>query len=189
MVSPLGNAIQFFKDFGLFDVVLPFLLVFSIVFAILEKTRVLGEEADMPKRTLNSMVAFVTALLVVAVNKVVYAINKALPNVVLLIVIVVSFLMLVGLFYKEGEFDFKTEHPKWTAFFVAILFILIVIIFLDSVMVGDTDQSMLDTGLEYVVQNITGPAVTSAIFVLIAIGAIIYIVGFGTKSQEVNKRG
>jgi len=85
----LQNAINFFRDFGLFDVVLPFLLVFAIVFAILEKTRILGNEGSgdkaVPKHSLNSTVAFVVALLVVATNKVVTAINAALPNVVLLL--------------------------------------------------------------------------------------------------------
>ena len=44
MVSPFREVIQFFDGIGLFDVVLPFLLVFTIVFAIFEKTKVLGTE-------------------------------------------------------------------------------------------------------------------------------------------------
>ena len=100
MTTPLGQAVQFLKDFGLFDVVLPFLLVFSIVFAILEKTMILGSEKvgdkTIPKRTINTMVAFVVGMIVISMNEVVNAINEALPNVVLLLVILISFLMLVG---------------------------------------------------------------------------------------------
>ena len=188
MASPMANSIQFLKDFGVFDVILPFLLVFSIVFAILEKTKVLGEEeGGMPKRSLNSMVAFVVALLVVAVNKIVYAINTALPNVVLLIVIVVAFLMLVGIFYKEGEFNFKEKHPLWTKFFLVILFVLIVLIFLDSIMVEDTDQSMLDKALEYIEENVRGPVITSFIFLIIAVLAIVYVVRGPKPSEDKNK--
>src|SRR3989344_469488 len=103
MVSPLGSAINFFKDFGLFDVVLPFLLVFAIVFAILEKTKILGTEKikgeEYTKRNLNTIVAFVIGMFVIATNKIVTALNQALPNVVFLIVIIISFLMLVGTFY------------------------------------------------------------------------------------------
>ena len=68
MASTLNNAIQFFRDFGLFDVVLPFLLVFTIMFAILEKTKILGtedKEGHVSKKNLNSMVSFVVAMLVV----------------------------------------------------------------------------------------------------------------------------
>src|SRR3990167_8357987 len=104
MVSPLQNAIQFFKEFGLFDVVLPFLLVFAIIFAILEKTMVLGSEGKgdsaKPKKNLNAMVAFVVAMLVVATNKIVTAINEALPNIVLIIVAFVAFLLMIGVFMK-----------------------------------------------------------------------------------------
>ena len=44
MATPFREVIEFFDSIGLFDVVLPFLLVFTIVFAILEKTKVLGTE-------------------------------------------------------------------------------------------------------------------------------------------------
>ena len=44
MVTPLNNAIEFLREFGFFNVVLPFLLVFTVVFGILEKTRLFGTE-------------------------------------------------------------------------------------------------------------------------------------------------
>ena len=34
MTAPLVKAVEFLREFGLFDVVLPFLLIFSVVFAI-----------------------------------------------------------------------------------------------------------------------------------------------------------
>ena len=40
MASAFRDVINFFGEIGLYDVVLPFLLVFAIVFAILEKTKV-----------------------------------------------------------------------------------------------------------------------------------------------------
>ena len=99
MASPLANAIEFLQKFGLFDIILPFLLVFTLVFAILEKTKILGvedTEKKTPKKNLNSMVAFVTALLVVATNKVVTTINAALPNIILLLVVSFAFLLLLS---------------------------------------------------------------------------------------------
>ena len=104
MVTPLGKAIEFFRDFGLFDVVLPFLLVFTIVFAILEKTKILGTVKvggnDLPNKNLNSMVAFVFGLLVVATANVVRAINESLPNIIILVVAAVSYLIMIGVFFK-----------------------------------------------------------------------------------------
>lgn len=183
MASPLENAIQFFKDFGLFDVVLPFLLIFAIIFAILEKTRVLGTEKiggeDLPKRNLNSMVSFVFALLVVATNKVVATINKAIPNIVLLVVVLLTFLILVGIFAKTGEFDLSSKHRRVYISMVAIILIFVIIIFLDA-LTFDNGQTWLEYVYEYVTNYWSGPVVTSIIFLLIAIGAILYI----TSSKE-----
>lgn len=183
MASPLENAIQFFKDFGLFDVVLPFLLVFAIVFAILEKTKVLGSEKvggeEIPKRNLNSMVSFVFALLVVATNKVVATINKALPNIVLLVVVLLTFLILVGIFATTGEFDLAAKHRKVYLSMVGIILFFVVVIFLDAI-TFDNGQTWLEYVYEYITTYWSGPVVTSIIFLLIAIGAILYI----TSSKE-----
>ena len=82
MASAFRNVIEFFEEIGLYDVVLPFLLVFTVVFAMLEKSRVLGYDEingeKVPKKNLNSMVAFVIAFLTIASTKVVAVINEAL---------------------------------------------------------------------------------------------------------------
>ena len=137
MVTPLGKAIEFFRDFGLFDVVLPFLFVFTVVFAILEKTRILGtlkfKGEDIPNKNLNSMVAFVVGLLVVATANVVRTINESLPNIVLLITAAVSFLLMIGVFMKTDELDFSTKHKNWYTAFMIIMFVAVVGIFLSSI--------------------------------------------------------
>ena len=186
MVSPLEKAVEFFREFGLFDVVLPFLLVFAIVFAILEKTLILGVDevkgTKYPKRSLNTTVAFVIAMFVVATNKIVMAINRALPNIVLLIVIIISFLMLVGVFYKTGEFDFAKDYKKTTGFFVILLFIVILLIFADSIM-KTQDQSWLGYIVNYVVENFSGTVVTSLLFLVVAVGAIYYVTKSPAKGE------
>ena len=56
----MADAYEFissFQDAGVFDIVLPFLLVFAIVFAILEKSKVFGTDADKnPKTNINAIV-------------------------------------------------------------------------------------------------------------------------------------
>src|SRR3989338_8827869 len=65
--SVFRGVIGFFDKIGVYDIILPFLLVFTIVFAILEKTKILGLEKidgkETTKKNLNSMVAFVIAFL------------------------------------------------------------------------------------------------------------------------------
>jgi hypothetical protein len=128
------GVIEFLNELGIYDVVLPFLLVFTIVFAILEKTRILGieeiEGKKYTKKNLDALVSFVVAFLVVASTKLVAIINKALANIVLLILLAVFFLLLVGSFSKEGEREFLAGG--WKTVFMIIMFIGIIFIFLDA---------------------------------------------------------
>jgi hypothetical protein len=178
MVSPLGKAIEFFRDFGLFDVVLPFLLVFTIVFAILEKTRILGvikvKGEELPNRNLNSMAAFVIGLLTVATANVVRTINESLPNVVLLVVVSVSFLIMIGVFMKTEELDFRSKHPKLYLTFIIIMFIGVILIFLNSIYTAD-GNSWLEILLYFITTQWDTAVFTSIIFLVIMVVAIIYI--------------
>ena len=57
--SIFRGVIDFLAKIGVYDIILPFLLVFTIMFAILEKTKVLGVENvggnETTKKNLNSM--------------------------------------------------------------------------------------------------------------------------------------
>ncbi|MBU0929498.1 MAG: hypothetical protein KJ623_00305 [Nanoarchaeota archaeon] len=183
--SPLANAIQFFQNFGLFDVVLPFLLVFTIVFSILEKTMILGataKESNIPKKNVNSMVAFVIALLTVASNKIVTALQVAIPNIVLLMVVSISFLMLVGTFATTGEFDLKGKHKGYYAGFIAFLLLGVIIIFLYAIKL-DSGQSWLEYVYNYIINSWGGSIVSSFVLLAVIVGAIIFI----TRSKTEDK--
>lgn len=134
-ITPFRQVINFFDTIGLFDVVLPFLLVFTIVFAIFEKTKVLGmEEIDgkkYTKKNLNAIAAFVIAFLVVASSELVEIITKVSSNAVIVLFLTVLFLLLVGSFHKEGEPMFL--EGSWKVVFMIIVFVAIVGIFLDAI--------------------------------------------------------
>ena len=139
MASPFRQVIEFFNSIGLFDVVLPFLLVFTIVFAILEKTKVLGmEEVEgkkYTKKNLNAIAAFTIAFLVIASSELVEVITKVSSNAVIVLFLAFLFLLLVGSFYKEGEPVFL--EGGWKVVFMIIVFISIVGIFLDALKTSD----------------------------------------------------
>jgi len=94
---------------GILDVILPFILVFVIVFAVLQKTKVLGEdETGRPRKNFNSVIALVMGLAVVIPHvigsypspdsDIVNIINQALPNVSVVMVAVVMLLLIIGVF-------------------------------------------------------------------------------------------
>ncbi len=138
-VTPFRQVLQFFDSIGLFDVVLPFLLVFTIVFAILEKTKVLGTEdiegKKYTKKNLNAIASFVMAFLVVASSELVEIITAVSSQAVVVLFLSVLFLLLVGSFYKEGEPVFL--EGGWKIVFMIIVFIAIIGIFLGAIKTSD----------------------------------------------------
>ena len=173
--SPLRGVIEFFGDVGLYDVVLPFLLVFTIVFAILEKTRVLGEEMidnkKYSRKNLNTMAAFVIAFLVVASSQLVEIISTVSSQMVVLLMLAVLFLLLVGSFYKEGEFDMS---KGWKFFFAIIMFIGIVLIFLNAITYEGS--SWLNIFWSWVSGNNASNAVGSIVLLILIVLCVWFIV-------------
>lgn len=141
------GVVTFLEQIGVYEVVLPFLLVFTIVFAILEKTKVLGTEeiegTKYTKKNLNAIMAFVIGFLVVASTNLVRVINEAMANMVLLLLLSVSFLLLIGSFLKEDQFPVFLEKGPWRTMFMFIMFIGIIAVFLGA----------FDTGVDWQMAN------------------------------------
>lgn len=133
--SIFRGVIEFMGELGVYDIILPFLLVFTIVFAILEKTKILGvdkiKDEEITKKNLNSVVAFSISFLVIASTELVRIINEVMANVVLLLILAVSFLLLVGTFFTDKQFSLE-DYPGWIKFFMFFMFTGIVVIFLNS---------------------------------------------------------
>ena len=166
--SAFRGMIGFLNKLGVYDVILPFLLVFTIIFAILEKTKIFGTEKDgMTKKNINAMVAFVIGFLVIASTRLVAVINEVMANVVLLIVLGVCFLLLVGVFFA-GKDEFSLEKfPVWQQFFMVVMLIGIVIIFLNAL---GWLQYLFD-----LFENIDADWAASLIFIIIIIGFMVWI--------------
>ena len=135
MASAFRDIIDFFDTIGIFDVVLPFLLVFTIVFALLERTKVFGlekiEGKEYTKKNLNSAAAFVISFLVVASSELVEIITEVSSKFVVLLFLVVLFLLLVGSFFKEEPHGVFLEGG-WKTTFMGIVFVVLIFIFLDA---------------------------------------------------------
>jgi len=167
MASRLQGTIEFLKEFGLFDVILPFLLIFAITYAILSKSGILGENKD----NLNSIVSLVFALLVVSANKIVATITTAIPNVLLLVIIAFSFLLLVGIFYGEGKFP---DLAGWKNWFISLMFIGVVSIFLGAWTL-DSGESLLSYLFGRLYENVGSDFAGGIILLIVVVLVIKYI--------------
>lgn len=81
------------------DILLPYLLVFTIMFAVLDKTKVLGEG----KRQINAIVAFVIALLLITLPYPRGLIIGLMPVLAVMTVVLLIFLMLYAFVYSGDK--------------------------------------------------------------------------------------
>lgn len=87
-----------FESIGGFDFILPFLLIFAIVFAILEQIKLFGA-----KRNISAILALIIALFAVIQTDVVLLIQGFIPRVSMIILFIFSVLLLIGIFGVRAE--------------------------------------------------------------------------------------
>jgi len=117
------------QEIGIMDVILPFILVFTIVFAVLQKTKILGHDESpekRPKKNFNAVVSLVMGLAVVVPHitgsyptpgsDVVNIINMALPNISVVLIAVVMMLLMIGVFGGGVDFS-KSGLAGWAVAF------------------------------------------------------------------------
>ena len=175
MSSTFRGMVEFLDQIGVYDVILPFLLVFTAVFSILEKTNILGkEEIDgkwYTKKNQNSLLAFTMAFLVVASSELVRTINEAMANVVLLILVSISFMLLVGSL-NTGQEEFALKDG-WKTTFIGIFFVGLLGIFLHAIRYKG--QPFLEYGWNFVRTKWDTQWFGSIIMIAILIGFMVFI--------------
>ncbi len=191
MASNFREAILFLDKLGVYDVVLPFLLVFTTLYAILEKSKIFGTEdiggVEVTRKNLNSMFAFVTAFLVVASSQLVATINTAVANIALLMLMGVCFLLLMGVFHT-GDKEFKLGGP-YIGIFSVIFFVGVLLVFFSAIKTKD-GVSWLEFGYQFIANNIDSGAFGALLLTLFMVLMMMYITSspgkglFGSKKKD-----
>ncbi len=180
--SAIERVIANLERAGFVDVVLPFLLIFTILYAILQKTHILGNE----KKNFNAVISLVIALLVViphVTNRYpsdsdpIEILNNALPQVSLVIVAVIFLLILIGVFGQESVF-LGMAAPGW------VMFISIGII----VAIFGGAAGWWDGKFERWMTSMFGPDAIAMVVIILIFGVIIMFItsepGEGTRLQK-----
>jgi len=107
------------------QVIYPFLLVFVLIFAILQKTKLLGED----KRQVDALVSLAIALIVVAFGWATGIIVNLMPWLAIGVVVLLVFLVLYGFVASNDEGGFKLHKNLKIGLGVIIgIFVIIAII-------------------------------------------------------------
>jgi hypothetical protein len=193
-MTVFGDSINFLVKLGVYDIILPFLLVFVLVFALLEKTKVLGTESykdsageknEYTKKSLNAMVAFVTGFFVVASTQLVAVINQSLSQIFLLLLLVVCFMMVWGTFHEQGKSGFfldpkKPQQKFYYNALMALVFIAIAAIFLNAL-------GWLDAIYDFLKSNWNTDYVAAVILIVIVVGFMAFIMSEPKHEPEEKK--
>ena len=121
MVSQFRSSIDYMNQMGIIDVVLPFLIVFVVVYAILEKTLVFGMEKGKPKKNLNAMAAFIVAFIFISFS------SQVSSLVVYLQIMVVFLVFLMGIAYLFALFNMDLNFLGKKTYFTFIIMIILII--------------------------------------------------------------
>lgn len=181
--SAFSGAITLLEDLGVFEVVLPFFLVFTLVFAYLEKTKIFGTEMyksgsgetyELPRKNLNAMTALTIAFLTVASSQLVTVISEIAANSVLVLMLGFSFTLVVGAFMQETDDGFYLEGT-WKNIFMALSFVGIALIFLNAL---DWLQPAIDAIL-----SVGNNEVASSIALLAVMAGFVAFIVTGTSTE------
>ncbi len=150
------------------EMLLPFLLVFVVVFAILQKSKILGEG----KAQIDSMVAMVIGLLLIGVRQPREIIVNLMPWMAVGVAVILVFLILYGL--VAGDLSKAPDWMKITFGILAGLFTIGVVVYV--------------TGFYHVLENWfsegTSDVWTNVIMIVLVVGAMVVAVATGKKSKK-----
>lgn len=179
MAYDIQTALIELESYGsLVDLVLPFLLIFTILFAILQKANIFGTEN---KKRFSVIIALVIALLTVFPHivggypggyDIVDIINESLPAIALLAVAIVMMMILVGLF--GGQSSWAGPITGW----IVILASLAVLWIFSGAVWG---WSAWDR-----VVNFFGDDIVILVVILLVFGIIIALITSEGKEKKAN---
>lgn len=108
-----NDAVSFLIDIGFVRVLAPFMLIFAIVFAILQKSKIFhgGANDDDSAKKINSVIAFVFALFGVISVNVFNFIENAFAIAAMVIVTILCMLIVLGLLLGD-EYKKIFENNK-----------------------------------------------------------------------------
>ncbi|MGV8169064.1 MAG: hypothetical protein ACP5N3_03330 [Candidatus Nanoarchaeia archaeon] len=185
MATALGGAMAFLERLGVFETVLPFLLVFTLVFAFLEKTKIFGtekyksesgKEYDVTRKNMNSMAAFCIAFFVIASAQLVKLISEVTSKVMIILILIFCFMLVVGVMRKEDKEGFQLGKG-WIIAFEVIAFVAIALIFLNAL-------GWLDDIFNFITGVWGSEATASLILIIIIVGFMFFITWGDNKPGE-----
>ncbi len=156
----IGELLSNWEQMGLFSYLLPFLLMFALIFGILTKVNIFKDN-----KTVNGIIALAVALMALQFNFVSQFFSEIFPRVGIGLAILLGLIILVGLFMDP-------ESNMINYILLAIGAIIVIVVLVQSA--GELGWSTGNWWQEY------SSAIVGIVLLAIVVGAIIG----GTKPKE-----
>lgn len=179
-IAATPGFLQTLLDYGLLDAVLPFLLIFAIVFGILQQIKIFRLDSDKPNKAINGTLAMLIAAMVVGPHVLglwppgadpVLMIMDILPEATVLLVAIFLVVLLLGL--SGGAMP---SAMTWIVGLVALALLAFTIIM--AILPG-----FFFPALEF----LRDPGVQAAIIIILIVGLVIFFVFREPEEQTTHK--
>jgi len=156
-------------------VIYPFLLVFTLVFAVLQKSKILGDD----KKQVDSLVALSIALIVIAFSWSTDVIINLMPFLAVSLVILLVFMILYGFVASVDDKGLELHSGiKWGIFALIVIALIIMVL----LVTGQWERIYYSLFIDY-----SGNSVLSNIILLVivlgAMAVVIFPFRGGKKSE------
>ena len=116
----IGNLLSYWEQAGFFTYVLPFLLIFAVVFGISTKTKIFGEQ----NKGLIAIISIVVGLLALQFDFVPLFFAEIFPRLGIGLSVILALLILIGLFLPA---DPNNKYANWMMLIVGVIVFLFVL--------------------------------------------------------------
>lgn len=162
MAFTIADVLNQWQTAGVFDYILPFLLIFSVVFGILASTNILGS-----KKGVNVIISLVVGLLALRLGFVQVFFAEIFPRLGVGLAVILALLILTGLFINNDE----VRYWMWGISAVGVVIWIIVV-------TGAMER------VGWIGTYMTGDYAGLIIGTVLLIGVIIAVVASGSKSTK-----
>lgn len=148
------------------EIILPFVLIFTLVFAILEKSKLLGED----KHQINAIIGLVIAAIFTAVGKYAGWIQQFMVFLVITVVILFVFMLIFAFFSGNTNGNPIPDNYKTWLGIVAVVAVVVATLIITG---------FWDTLWDWVTADNRGANIA---LILIVVAAVWAVLGMGKKS-------
>jgi len=154
----IGNLLSYWEQAGVFSYVLPFLLIFAVVFGILTRTNIFGQG----NKGLNTVISVVIGLLALQFEIVPFFFSDIFPRLGIGLSVILVLLILIGMFLPAGN----VSAVNYLLLGVAIITFIIII----TKSFGELGFGSSNIGY-FIYSNL--PTIAIIIIVIVAVGAVV----------------